>query len=474
MRIVPPPLTLNFKITSNYPIVHQLTTPTMYLCFDRDPKFNVRFPPLRVTVTPFLSSCNQKDVGKEVTNKKVSTDASKSSASDVRPKILGITVSSVASTGAQLEISSLTAGKIYWLCIPVGFPNITNAQDIIGGTNANGISGNSLSVAQTVVSGTTAQVNYYAKSTISGLSQTQQYKFYAVSSGNLGESDIFSIFFNTTTLSDEVLMTIHFRSIVTIAEIKNALKEVMRVSPSRISVETSIKKLQDQQAASTSSDNQLSYKYDIIIIPDPQNDVISPFTVVSEFANSQKNLTKFQEYLPTFEITKTITFYKKHPILPILEKMPAITYIKMDRASFSIKLKRLSTLYAVLYEWVGQGSPSLTVADHGLTVRKVKELSATEQASCPSSNQIVAGTDHNNKKLGTYKVFQRNTNYQGKGSIVFSDLKEQSNYQVFITVATPRKSVPYLWDDGDVLTFTFSTVKNPNVGSVDKQLEAAK
>ena len=51
MRVVPPPLTLNFKLTSNYPIVHNLTTPVMYLCFDRDPKYNVLYPPLRVTLT---------------------------------------------------------------------------------------------------------------------------------------------------------------------------------------------------------------------------------------------------------------------------------------------------------------------------------------------------------------------------------------------------------------------------------------
>ena len=153
--------------------------------------------------------------------------------------------------------------------------------------------------------------------------------------------------------------------------------------------------------------------------------------------------------------------------------MPTVTYIKMDKASFSIKLKKLSTIYAVLYQWVGQGSTSLTVADRVLSVKKVKDLSATEQATCPTSNQIAAGKDHNNNPLGTYKIYQQNTNYQGKGSIYFSDLKEKSNYQVFITAASPRKSVPYLWDNGDVLTFTFSTVKNPNMGSSDNQLSAA-
>ena len=293
MRVVPPPITLNFKITSNYPIVHQLTTPKMYLCFDRDPRWNVAYPPLRVKVTPFLSSCNQKDVGKAITNTMVSNASSESSSAQVKPKIIGISVLSVASTGAELQISSLTSGKIYWLCIPVGYAAITDAQVIIGGTNSNGISGTSMSSALTVRSGTTAQVNYLATATITGLSQTQSYKFYAVSDGNLGQSDIFSIFFNTTTLSNEVQMTLHFNSIVTVSEIKNALKEVMRIAPSRISVETSVKKLQDQLAASTSNDNSLSFKYDIIILPDPTNDAISPFSIVSSFANTKATLQKF-------------------------------------------------------------------------------------------------------------------------------------------------------------------------------------
>jgi hypothetical protein len=38
------------------------------LCFDQDPKFNVQLPPLRVKVTNALGSCNNKDIGKNITN----------------------------------------------------------------------------------------------------------------------------------------------------------------------------------------------------------------------------------------------------------------------------------------------------------------------------------------------------------------------------------------------------------------------
>ncbi len=140
-QIVPPPLTLNFKLTSNYPIVHRLTTPTMYLCFDRDPRFNVLFPPLRVTLTQFLSSCNLRDVGKQVTNIYISNQTSQSSASSVTPKIISMAVSSVASTGAVININSISTGTIYYACIPAGYPPITNASLLIATNISQGISG---------------------------------------------------------------------------------------------------------------------------------------------------------------------------------------------------------------------------------------------------------------------------------------------------------------------------------------------
>lgn len=140
-QLVPPPLTLNFKLTSNYPIVHKLTTPVMYLCFDRDPKFNVLYPPLRVTVTQFLSSCNLRDVGKQVTNIYVSNDTSKSSAGSVTPKIISMTVNSVASTGAVITINSISSGTIYYACISAGYPNITNTSMLISSNISQGVTG---------------------------------------------------------------------------------------------------------------------------------------------------------------------------------------------------------------------------------------------------------------------------------------------------------------------------------------------
>lgn len=139
--MVPPPLTLNLKLTSNYPIVHQLTTSTVYICFDRDPRYNVLYPPLRVTVTSFLSTCNRQDVGKTVTNIMISDKASESSAGFVEPKIISMQNTSVASTGAVITINSISGGTIYYACIPAGSPAITDPKILISKASTIGVVG---------------------------------------------------------------------------------------------------------------------------------------------------------------------------------------------------------------------------------------------------------------------------------------------------------------------------------------------
>jgi len=279
-QVVPPPLTLKLKLSSNYPIVHQLTTPVIYLCFDRDPKFNVLYPPLRVTVTQFLSSCNLQDVGKTVTNIQISNSTSQSSASSVTPKIVSINVISVASTGAIININSLSSGNIYYLCQPAGYPTITNSSILTSMSSTIGVKGLTQSSAQTMSSGNTAQINYNANATITNLSQSTNYVFFAVSQSNLGTSVIQQISFSTTAISNGVQMKLYFTSVITNLELVNSLVQILRVSPLRIKILTSIYTLQQQQHATSNKDNKPRYAYDIVVAPDPSNDIIAPITIV--------------------------------------------------------------------------------------------------------------------------------------------------------------------------------------------------
>jgi len=145
----------------------------------------------------------------------------------------------VASTGATLRVNSISAGSIYYLCVGVGYPPVTNSSQIVALSSTLGVKGVANSSALTIYSGSTAQVNFVATITLTGLTQTSNYVFYAVSNSNLGTSSIVSINFNTVMLSNGAQMSLRFKSIVTTLDLVNNLVLVLRITPTRIKVLTS-------------------------------------------------------------------------------------------------------------------------------------------------------------------------------------------------------------------------------------------
>jgi hypothetical protein len=103
-KVVPPPLTLSFKLTSLYPIIHNLTTEKLYVCFDQDPKFDVNEPPMRVRITAFIESCNNKDIGKQIININVKDGSStvNKTVSAVKPVVVSVEPKEVYSTAATV------------------------------------------------------------------------------------------------------------------------------------------------------------------------------------------------------------------------------------------------------------------------------------------------------------------------------------------------------------------------------------
>jgi hypothetical protein len=358
-QIVPPPLTLNFKLTSNYPIVHKLTTPVMYLCFDRDPKFNVLYPPLRITVTQFLSSCNLQDVGKQVTNIYISNQTSQSSAGSVTPKIISMTVSSVASTGAVINISSISAGTIYYACISAGYNAITNASLLVNSNASQGMAGSVKSAALDVNTGRTAQINFVASATVTGLNQSSNYVFYALSQNNLGTSSISYVKFKTNGISNGVQFRMYFTSVITNLVLVNNLVQSLRVSPGRIKILTSTVTLQKLANISQSSNNKPKFAYDIVLAPDDSNDIISPITTIQNFVTSSSALSSFQTGISSFDISTPITYFELRPVDPQLNGDPKTYQINNYNASFNLFFKGQSNVYAVLIETVGNANNSL-------------------------------------------------------------------------------------------------------------------
>jgi hypothetical protein len=150
-------------------------------------------------------------------------------------------------------------------------------------------------------------------------------------------------------LSNGAQMTLPFTSIVTTLNLVNALVQVLRITPTRIKVLTSEFKLTQQQASVSSNDNQITYNYDVVISPDSSNDIVSPITIIKNFVTSSSTLLTFQSYLSTFVLSRSIKYFEIMPILPIVVIPPYTVSIGLYTASFSMKFKRQSQVYAVLY-----------------------------------------------------------------------------------------------------------------------------
>lgn len=80
-----------------------------------------------------------------------------------------MTSTNIASSGATIIINTRTGGKLYYLCINGGYPIIEDANSIISLSNTKGTTGTVNSVAQTVYTSNSAQINYKATLDLSKL-----------------------------------------------------------------------------------------------------------------------------------------------------------------------------------------------------------------------------------------------------------------------------------------------------------------
>lgn len=84
------------------------------------------------------------------------------------------------SSSARLSINTRNGGTLYYLCIDSGYPIISDASSIVALSNTKGFTGTVTSVAQTVYTSNTAQINFIGAVNITGLSSLTAYNFYAV------------------------------------------------------------------------------------------------------------------------------------------------------------------------------------------------------------------------------------------------------------------------------------------------------
>ena len=463
-QVVPPSLKLKFTLSSVYTIIHNLTTPEMILCFEQDPRYDVLYPPLKVSLTEFASSCSGKDVGKKVTNIFVSNETKDSSATSVKPDIIKMDAKNIKSTSATVTINTRTSGSIYYLCIDAGYPIIDEPNTILQQSNINGVTGKTESLAENVYNSPTAQINHLIDVDISKLTSSTKYNFYAVLQSELGNSAISRISFETIDISRGVLMKLTFSNIVQNLDIVKSLERIMRISPLRIKVLTSPYEFQQIRNNINQYKNNPKYVYEIVIAPDATNDTTTPIDIVKNFISNSTTLNLFSTYMTDWDKSAQIPYYELRPIKPRVIEMPKPKLINLYNVTLQMKLWERSNVYAVLVEHFGESEDSFSITQKKIEAKRVGDLSLDEQAEAPSSLQIMKGKFKDNSETNQYRKFSTSTDNVGKVNIFFDDLKPGSNYDVYITCSS---YIPYepslLWPNEDVILISFQTLHNPNL-----------
>ena len=125
-----------------------------------------------------------------------------------------------------------------------GYPDVTDKAVIKSGETTSGLTGSVSSRPMNVYSSSVSQINHFADIEISKLTSTTKFNLYLFTESNLGQSNVTKFSFETTSLSKGVKMILVLTDIVQPLKIVQALVRIMRISPLRVKVLTSVHDLQ--------------------------------------------------------------------------------------------------------------------------------------------------------------------------------------------------------------------------------------
>lgn len=118
---------------------------------------------MRMRITSYIESCNNRDIGKSITN--IMTNSSGSvniTVNAVKPVIINVEPISILSTSANLSVSCDAIATVYYLCQPSGYPAITDTAVIKTMNNTVGFTGIATSSPLSVYTGSASQINFKA------------------------------------------------------------------------------------------------------------------------------------------------------------------------------------------------------------------------------------------------------------------------------------------------------------------------
>ena len=248
-------------------------------------------------------------------------------------------------------------------------------------------------------------------------------------------SNISSTNFKTVIVTEGVNLLIPTLKNTSISNLIEALSIVLPIAESRL-IFRGVELFPPEHISEKDKvlGNQLS-GYTVTVAPDPENNSPTPLEIANALSDSQK-ISDLAALVPELYTNIAIRVTPVERSAPRVITSPTLASISYYIATLHIELIEVGKVYAI--------------------------ATPTTQAQ-PTSYQISRGLLANNQQLDErfYKVV--GTNQNGNGVIVFDELNDYSEYNIYITAGN---DVPYdpvdLLPDTGVMKVKVKTLKNPS------------
>lgn len=295
---VPPGITLLLSISSLYPLYYTLTTPVLYVSFQKDPKYQGIYVPMKVTVSS-VSFVSTDDVGKSILNVFVNNQTQNVS---FAPVIIAMNQTMRGSTWSNLLINTKEEYTLYWCVLEQGYTEPTAYSDLTTLSYPNCRDKGRMQSTKNPLQLVNCEA--WVNSTI--LECNTKYNLFAVAYNSMGYSPVSKLTFTTAELSLGAEMKLSLNGIVPANKIITALQQTLGISASRIKVTTSYLDLQNMYKANNT--NTYNYTYTVVIAPNPINDLPAPIDLVGGMVNSSAMLASLGRNLDSWNQKSPIPY----------------------------------------------------------------------------------------------------------------------------------------------------------------------
>lgn len=295
---VPPGITLLLSISSLYPLYYTLTTPVLYVSFQKDPKYQGIYVPMKVTVSN-VSFVSTDDVGKSILNVFVNNQTQNVS---FAPVIIAMNQTMRGSTWSNLLINTKEEYTLYWCVLEQGYTEPTAYSDLTTLSYPNCRDKGRMQSTKNPLQLVNCEA--WVNSTI--LECNTKYNLFAVAYNSMGYSPVSKLTFTTAELSLGAEMKLSLNGIVPANKIITALQQTLGISASRIKVTTSYLDLQNMYKANNT--NTYNYTYTVVIAPNPINDLPAPIDLVGGMVNSSAMLASLGRNLDSWNQKSPIPY----------------------------------------------------------------------------------------------------------------------------------------------------------------------